>query len=79
MHEQTEYIICWPLQTFYRQIANYQKDVGDHRVGPVMRKRTKQLQDLITIILFGAHLTMHLMHPNKGLAITHSQVLADIL
>ena len=29
-------VFCWPLpsnQSFYRQIAGYQRGVGDHRVG----------------------------------------------
>ena len=55
---------CWPLpsnQSFYRQIASYQRGVGDHRVGQCWEGLMGQQNSCKTLI--EVHSTMHLMHP----------------
>ena len=55
---------CWPSpsnQSFYRQIAGYQRGVGDHR--PMMRGG-RGPTNYSYKNLTGVHSTMHLMHPN---------------
>ena len=57
-------VLYWPLpsnQSFYSQIAGYQRGMGDRRVvmGQLNRYRCKTL--------IGVHSTMHLMHPSSVL------------